>query len=122
MFVVGDHEEAAAPVRALCERRVDARDQCLAELDVVVGVVVVGAAAEELRVDDGEAGQGAGLRVLEELLDAREPAELEVGAGAPRDVVVVVRGADACVVEQAEDAVEAEGGEVRLDALRRRAV
>jgi hypothetical protein len=52
VLVVREHEEAPAPVRALRERREHARYEGLAELDIVVGVVVVRARAEELRVDD----------------------------------------------------------------------
>ncbi len=88
----------------------------------MIGVIVIRARAEELRIDERVARQLAGPRVLEEVFDVRQVGELAVCGGRPRHVVEVVLVRDVGVVEQAPDALEPDDGHVGLVALRRRAV
>ncbi len=122
VLVVREHEQALAPLRRLRDGRHHTRDQRLAQAHVVIRVIVVRSATRERGIDDRERRQRARARILEELLDRREPGELSIAAGRPRHVGVVVRALDARVGEPMEDPLIAERGHVRLDALARRAV
>ncbi len=106
VLVVRHDEQAAIPLRALRERGIDARDECLAKLRIVIGVIVVRADAKELRIDQRVVRQGAFARTLEEALDGRCAVQSRVAGSGPWHIVEVVHARDAVVLETGPDVLE----------------
>ena len=103
-FVVGDHEEAAPPLRRHQERLEHDGHERGGDPDVALGVRVRTQGSGEARVDHHHVRQRARRRLLEVAVDGRDVARhLLAPEQQERDVGVVVGGGNAVAPQQVPD-------------------
>lgn len=121
-LIVGQKEERLFPLRTVAHSLVDLLDEDLAVGDVTVGVHGVGVGTAARGVEVGQLGELTQVSILEEVLDGDDAVGCVLGSPVEKQAVGEESTVGAVVVEPAdvlgggllEDAVDFDGGDIKV--------